>query len=436
MNTVRVKNECIGKIKPMHAINNAPIDITFDGNFSLLSDASIPYARLHDTGGHYGSYVFVDIENIFRDFDADPKNPESYDFAFTDYIVNKLCKSGCMPFYRLGASIEINHKIRAYRIYPPRDCKKWAEICEGIINHYTNGFADGYFYPIEYWEIWNEPDNEPNPDDSPMWRGSMEEYFKLYSVAARYLKEKFPNIKIGGYGSCGFYKIADIECGREANISPRTEYFIEFFHKFLEYIKNEGAPLDFFSWHTYADPKTNMIFADYARKTLDSFGFEKTENICDEWNTGTGLGGNALDASRIAQCMIDWQNSSLDMAMYYDFQTISPYCNVVDAKTHAPTLAYYPFLAFGKLYKMKNQIYTESDGYVLSLGASDGENIALMLVNMSGEDREVEILLDGEIVGAQVFDEAHKENFNAELKENKLMLGGFAVAIVLGKWAI
>ena len=196
MQVIKAENRCVGKIKPMHAVNNAPIDITFGGNFSLLSDANIPYARLHDTGGHYGSYVFVDIDNIFRDFDADPKNPESYDFAFTDYLVNKLSESGCMPFYRLGASIEINHKIRAYRIYPPRDYKKWAEICEGIINHYTKGFADGYFYPIEYWEIWNEPDNEPNPLDSPMWRGSMEEYFELYSVAAKYLKDKFPNIKI------------------------------------------------------------------------------------------------------------------------------------------------------------------------------------------------------------------------------------------------
>ena len=430
MQVIKAENRCVGKIKPMHAVNNAPIDITFGGDFSLLSDANIPYARLHDTGGHYGSYVFVDIDNIFRDFDADPKNPESYDFAFTDYLVNKLSESGCMPFYRLGASIEINHKIRAYRIYPPRDYKKWAEICEGIINHYTKGFADGYFYPIEYWEIWNEPDNEPNPLDSPMWRGSMEEYFELYSVAAKHLKDKFPNIKIGGYGSCGFYKIADIECGREANISPRTEYFIEFFNKFLEYIKNTGAPLDFFSWHTYADPHSNIIFADYARKTLDSFGFTHTESICDEWNTGTGLGGNALDASRIAQCMINWQNGPVDIAMYYDFQLISSYCNVIDPKTHAPTLAYYAFWAFGQLYKMKNQIYTESDGYALSLGASDGENIALMLVNMCGDSIDVKIDIEGEILGAKVFDEAHKGNFDAELNENKLMLGGFAVALI------
>lgn len=433
MEKVTVQNRVIGKIKPMHAINNAPIDITFDGQFSLISDANIPFARLHDTGGHYGSYVFVDIENIFRNFDADPKDPKSYDFAFTDYIIKRLADVGCMPLYRLGASIEINHKIRAYRIYPPKDNKKWAEICEGIISHYTEGWADGYFYPIQYWEIWNEPDNEPDPLDSPMWRGSMEEYFKLYTVASKHLKERFPNIKIGGYGSCGFYKIADIECGREANISPRTEYFIEFFNKFLEYIKKEGAPLDFFSWHTYADPHTNMIFADYARKTLDSFGYTHTENICDEWNTGTGLGGNAFDASRIAQCMIDWQNSSLDMAMYYDFQTISPYCNVIDPKTHNPTLAYYAFWTFGQLYKMKDQIYTESDGYVLSLGASDGDGMAIMLVNISGEKRKVELVLDGQIESAKIFDESHIGNFDVSVIDNKLELGAHAISLITVK---
>ena len=40
----------------------------------------------------------------------------------------------------------------------PKDFKKWAVICEHIIRHYTEGWADGFFYDMPYWEIWNEPD--------------------------------------------------------------------------------------------------------------------------------------------------------------------------------------------------------------------------------------------------------------------------------------
>ena len=69
-----------GKIKPMHAVGQPP----FLGGFTnldfspiaLLKDAHIPYSRLHDVGGPFGGNRFVDIPNIFRDFDADETNPE------------------------------------------------------------------------------------------------------------------------------------------------------------------------------------------------------------------------------------------------------------------------------------------------------------------------------------------------------------------------
>ena len=61
----------IGKIKPMHAINNAPILGARDVMFHYLTEAGIPYSRLHDTGGAYGGGRFVDIPNLFRNFDAD-----------------------------------------------------------------------------------------------------------------------------------------------------------------------------------------------------------------------------------------------------------------------------------------------------------------------------------------------------------------------------
>lgn len=92
------KNYCkfykkIGTIKPMHAVGQPP----FRGiDFSIcdyLKDAHIPYSRLHNVGEPYGGGRYVDISNLFREFSADPNDPESYDFAFTDLLITALVET-------------------------------------------------------------------------------------------------------------------------------------------------------------------------------------------------------------------------------------------------------------------------------------------------------------------------------------------------------
>lgn len=122
-----------GKIKPMHAVNNGPVNGPGVAECEYLKEAGIPYARVHDTGGAFGANVYVDIENIFRNFDADSDDPASYDFSFTDWLFAEYEKNGTKPFYRLGTTIENSQAIKAYRIFPPKDNLKWAQICEHII---------------------------------------------------------------------------------------------------------------------------------------------------------------------------------------------------------------------------------------------------------------------------------------------------------------
>ena len=75
-----------GKIKPMHATNNmvtVPRNGASDWDGKMQA-AHIPYGRLHDTGGTFGGSRYVDIPNVFPDFDADENDPASYEFEFTD----------------------------------------------------------------------------------------------------------------------------------------------------------------------------------------------------------------------------------------------------------------------------------------------------------------------------------------------------------------
>lgn len=413
-------NTPTGKIKPMHAVNNAPMFWTYCRMFHYLTEAGIPYARLHDTGGVIGGGVFVDVANLFPNFDADPDDPKSYEFGFTDHLLRELTAAKVQPFYRLGCTIENYHpSIGPRRSIPPKDPHKWAVICEHIIRHYNEGWADGYCMGITYWEIWNEPDNEPVIADNPMWRGTMEEYFTLYEVAAKHLKSCFPHLKIGGYASCGFYEILNTAAASQANVSTRTGYFIEFFEKFLAHITSEGheAPLDFFSWHSYSGPEENIRYAAYAREMLDKHGFTDTESILNEWNPGTQRRGTLSDAAAIGAMLVAMQNSSVDLLMYYGAMAESSYGGLFNPITNTPFKAYHTMVAFNRLYQLGTQyalLDTAEGGKLTSgvyaLAAGDGhDRRAILVVNakcIAGQTEDVTVtapdgtwqlsLLDGE----------------------------------------
>ncbi len=102
-------DKTVGRIKPMHGIGQPPFDVGnegIDGSWlHWLTEANIPYSRLHDTYGFFGGNFFVDIPILFRNFDADETDPASYDFAFTDDLFAKLEAAGVEPYFRLGVSI-------------------------------------------------------------------------------------------------------------------------------------------------------------------------------------------------------------------------------------------------------------------------------------------------------------------------------------------
>lgn len=198
----------IGPIRPMHAVGQPP-QVGISGEYMhYLTDARIPFSRLHDVGGLFGGNMYVDIPNIFRDFDANEYDPAAYDFGFTDVLLRQLAEAHCEPIFRLGVTIENYQHIRTYRINPPKDFAKWAHICEHIIRHYNEGWADGFHYNIRYWEIWNEPEGHPDVKKNEMWHGTAQEYYELYEVTAKYLKKRFGDrIKVGGYASCGLYAV-------------------------------------------------------------------------------------------------------------------------------------------------------------------------------------------------------------------------------------
>lgn len=410
----------IGLVKPMHGIGQPPSVGHDTSMYHYLKEAGIPYSRLHDVGGWLGGGLYVDIPNLFRDFDADENDPASYDFVFTDWLIERLMEQDCEPFFRLGVTIENAHMMKSYRIFPPKDYLKWARICEHVIRHYNEGWANGYHFGIKYWEIWNEPDDCWKNDTAAMWKGTKEQYFELYEVTANHLKACFGDtIKVGGYASCGFYAMDsdpdfDGMGGREA--ATFEEFFLQFFREFLLYISSEEhkAPLDFFSWHTYADVKIALRHADYCRAVLDRFGFSDVEDILNEWNTTPDKKGRSttLAAARTLAMMLGMQKKSPSVLCFYDGR-IGPsmYGGLFNPDTWEPYPAYYALKSFNSAYQLKNETETLSDCEdVYTLGASDGEKSVLLISNLSSKEQKISLSVKGADLSRTVvfrIDETH-----------------------------
>lgn len=386
--TINTK-KTVKKMKPMHGGGQPPIGGKgMTEYFHYMTEAGIPFSRLHDVGGAFGGGRFVDIPNIFRNFDADETDPQSYDFTFTDHLLKALTDAGVEPYYRLGITIENQAYIKPYHTFPPKDAKKWARICEHIIRHYTEGWANGYHYNIRYWEIWNEPEVQ----NKMMWCGSDEEYYNLYTVTSKHLKSCFPHLKIGGYASCGFYAIAPkVKIDPETNLPgtiPPSEHennLMHFFYGFFEYIKKNNAPIDFFSWHSYADVSRVAIMDEWLYNELEKLGYGGLETHLNEWDPYAKEFGTAHHSAEVAAMMIAMQHGHTDACMIYDMRTnTAPYCPLFDIKTHKPIHAYYSLAAFNQLYKLGSQVQSECDTdrlYVLA--ASDGERHAILLANLT-----------------------------------------------------
>ena len=392
-------NKSVKKMKPMHGGGQPPMaGRRFSDMMHYLTEAGIPYSRLHDVGGVFGGGRFVDIPNIFRNFDADVNDPASYDFTFTDVLLEGLVHAGVEPYYRLGITIENQAEIKAYHTHPPKDYEKWAQICEHIIRHYTEGWAEGFHYNIRYWEIWNEPEVQREM----MWCGTFEEYYRLYDVTAKHLKKCFPHLMIGGYASCGFYAIApanglDPVTNNVGTIPPteHEEKLMRFFDGFFAYIKEHRSPIDFFSWHTYTNISRVAVMDEWLHNKLEELGYGGLETHLNEWNPYFKEFGTAHHSAEIAAMMLGLQHGHTDLCCIYDMRASNaPYCPLFDIRNHKPIHGYYALAAFNRLYRLGTQVETVSENDRLyAVAASNGTHHAIMLSNLTGET--LELTLDG-----------------------------------------
>ncbi|RYZ80108.1 MAG: beta-xylosidase, partial [Proteobacteria bacterium] len=123
--------------------------------------------------------------------------------------------------------------------YPPKSYEKYAALVFEWVKHSVARYGQK---EVEswYWELWNEP-------DISYWKGTTEEYIKLYDYVSDAIKRALPTARVGG----------------PETTNPGSVSAAKFLRTFLTHIvsgKNHvtgktGAPLDFITFHAKGSPK-------------------------------------------------------------------------------------------------------------------------------------------------------------------------------------
>jgi xylan 1,4-beta-xylosidase len=127
------------------------------------------------------------------------------------------------PLICLSYMPEVMSRSGRSRIEPPASYNEWGALVAATVAHLNVERKLG----IRYWEVWNEP-NQWN-----FWRGSYEEYLRLYDVTVRAAREVDSTIKVGGPALSSF------EAGGLDDFMRHQAAL------------GDGGRVDFISWHAY-----------------------------------------------------------------------------------------------------------------------------------------------------------------------------------------
>jgi len=275
-----------GTIRNLLATNRSPYQEDADYGAQAAA-AGIRWVRLHD------EYRGCDMSEIFPDPTADPDDPASYRFDGLDRVVGRLHDEGFEVLFRLGESWKGPPSARM-------SADRWARVAANVVRHLDMGWAGGHRWGIRYWEIWNEPNG------GHFWDGSREDFFQLYVAAAKAIGSLDPSFKVGGPALAGFSSVSWVEA-------------------FLDAVQAAGAPLDFFTWHTYhmGNPIHLADAQRTVRRLLDDHGFTATEVFPDEWNLSPGSSCSATNCG--AYTVTAYSAAHAAAALTYMQDTTAPF---------------------------------------------------------------------------------------------------------------
>lgn len=208
---------------------------------------------------------------------------EEYNFTYLDQVMDMYQDLHIRPFLELGfmpekmASGDDTVFYWKGNITPPADYEKWTRLVKATLCHLFERYGEEEVltWPIEVW-------NEPNLGS--FWKDAdMQEYFHLYEVTAKAVKEVHPKLRVGGPAICGvdderwLREFLDFVAGRDLPLDIVTR------HHYTSYQPERDGHYDYIELH---EPEYAFGVLEKSREIVDSYEcFRDMEIHITEFNT-------------------------------------------------------------------------------------------------------------------------------------------------------
>jgi xylan 1,4-beta-xylosidase len=285
--------------------------------FAALSPVPV-YIRVHNlfTTGDGSASLKWGSTNVYTE---DAAGNPIYSWTIVDRIFDAFHEAGVKPLVEIGFMPEAlsahpepyrhtfpNGSIFTGWAYPPKDYKKWSDLVFQFVHHLRDRYGDAEV-KTWMWEVWNEPDID-------YWKGTPDEFFKLYDFSADAVWRALPSARIGGPDTTG----------------PGSPKAIAFLRSFLEHCARGqnaangkiGAPLDFISFHPKGSPKWQ---ADHVQmgisqqlKAVD-MGFKIVASFPEWAHTPIVLGESDPEGCAACSAKQNPQNSYRNGSLYASY---------------------------------------------------------------------------------------------------------------------
>ncbi len=238
----------------------------------LQNEIGFEYVRFHG--------IFHDDMAVYREENGEPK----LWFGYIDKLFDFLLDNGLKPLLELGfvptelATVPDTVFWWHANGCPPNDYDKWAFMVNGTVKHLVERYGLDEV-KTWYFEVWNEPNL------GSFWRGTQEQYFKLYEVSVPAVKSLCPDLRVGGPSVSG----ADFRDG------------LNYFKEFICFCEKKNLPIDFFTAHPYPtywpldidgneklgymDKDKCTEFIDNLKCIVEASPYKNAEIHLTEWNS-------------------------------------------------------------------------------------------------------------------------------------------------------
>jgi xylan 1,4-beta-xylosidase len=215
----------------------SPVPVYIRAHFLLASGDGKPDLKWSST-------------NVYTE---DAQGKPVYSWTLLDQIFDAYAAAHVRPMVELGfMPQDLSTQPKPYHIgwplkkgekegwsFPPKDYKRWQELTRQVAAHLAARYGMDTVANW-YWEVWNEPNGDY------YWKGTEEEYNKLYDYAVAGVRAAIPHAKVGGPATTG--------PGPHGNASEYLKQFLTHVEQGKSTVTGGAIPLDFISFHVKGSP--------------------------------------------------------------------------------------------------------------------------------------------------------------------------------------